>query len=117
MGLAGLRVETPLRCTATTTDRSTVTTTGIDATLLSDDELGGLLTELVDDEKTLSRRRDALHRRIDFVSAGGGGHEGASTELLESLTGEERYVSKERLALQRRIDLLRAEQLRRHATR
>ena len=94
-----------------------MTTADIDLTMLPDDELGALLTQLADDEKTLSRRRDALHRRIDFVHAGGGGHEGASTELLESLTGEERHVSKERLALQRRIDLLRAEQLRRHATR
>jgi hypothetical protein len=94
-----------------------VTATDTDATLLPDDELGALLTQLVDDERQLSKRRDALHRRIDFVNAGGGGHEGASSELLDSLKGEERHVSAERQALQRRIDLLRAEQLRRHATR
>jgi hypothetical protein len=94
-----------------------VTTTDLDVTLLPDDELGALLTQLVGEEKQLSKRRDALHRRIDFVNAGGGGHEDASRGLLDSLKGEERYVSSERQALQRRIDLLRAEQLRRHAVR
>jgi len=94
-----------------------VTTIGTDPRLLADDELGTLLTELVDEERQLSKRRDALHRRIDFVRAGGGGHDGASVELLDSLTGEERHVSKERQLLQRRIDLLRSEQLRRHANR
>lgn len=98
-------------------DREEVTTTDTDPTLLRDDELGALLGRLVDDERQLSKRRDALHRRIDFVNAGGGGHENASDGLMDSLQGEERYVSGERQALQRRIDLLRAEQLRRHATR
>jgi hypothetical protein len=94
-----------------------VTAIDLDPQSLSDDELGTTLTELVDEERQLSKRRDALHRRIDFVRAGGGGHDSASSELLESLTGEERHVSKERHTLQRRIDLLRAEQLRRRATR
>ena len=94
-----------------------MTATDIDPRLLPDDELGTLLTELVDEEKQLSKRRDALHRRIDFVRAGGGGHDAASVELLDSLTGEESYVSKERQTLQRRIDLLRSEQLRRRASR
>jgi hypothetical protein len=107
----------PLTSGAESADREKVTTTDTDPTLLPDDELGTLLGELVEEERQLSKRRDALHRRIDFVNAGGGGHEGASAELLESLRGEERHVSSERQALQRRIDLLRAEQLRRHATR
>jgi hypothetical protein len=94
-----------------------VTSTDIDPALLPDDELRTLVSRLVEEERQLSRRRDALHRRIDFVNAGGGGHESASIELLDSLRGEERHVSAERQALQRRIDLLRAEQLRRHATR
>jgi hypothetical protein len=89
----------------------------MDATLLPDDELGSLLAQLVAEERQLSKRRDALHRRIDFVRAGGGGHDSASGELLDSLMGEERHVSKERQALQRRIDALRSEQLRRHASR
>ena len=94
-----------------------MTATDLDPRLLPDDELSALLTELVDEEKQLSKRRDALHRRIDFVRAGGGGHEDASAELLASITGEELHVSRARQALQRRIDLLRSEQLRRHATR
>ena len=98
-------------------DNKSVSATDMDPTVLRDDELGTLLTQLSDDEKQLSRRRDALHRRIDFVRSGGGGHDGASAELLESISGEERHVSKERQALQRRIDALRAEQLRRHASR
>jgi anti-sigma-K factor RsiG len=89
----------------------------MDPTVLADPELAELLTQLTDEEKHLSRRRDALHRRIDFVRAGGGGHDDASAELLASLVGEERYVSKERKGVQRRLDSLRAEQLRRHATR
>jgi FtsZ-binding cell division protein ZapB len=94
-----------------------VTATDFDPAALPDEELGNLLAELEQEEKQLSKRRDALHRRIDFVRAGGGGHDTASGELLESLSGEEKHVSKERQTLQRRIDLLRAEKLRRHASR
>lgn len=110
-------VHAPLTSRPHAADRGRVTTTDTDPTLLPDDELGALLGRLVDDERQLSKRRDALHRRIDFVNAGGGGHDDASDGLMDSLKGEERYVSGERQALQRRIDLLRAEQLRRHATR
>ena len=98
-------------------DRENVTAMDIDPTTLPEEELTTLLVELEQEEKQLSKRRDALHKRIDFVRAGGGGHETASTELLESLSGEEKHVSKERQSLQRRIDLLRSEQLRRHARR
>ena len=91
--------------------------TDIDPTSLADEELKELLGQLEDEERQLSRRRDALHRRIDFVRAGGGGHDGASAELLASLDGEERFVSKERKGVQRRLDGLRAEQLRRQASR
>jgi hypothetical protein len=94
-----------------------VSATDVDPAVLADEELGSQLKELEQEEKQLSKRRDALHRRIDFVRAGGGGHDTASVELLDSLQGEEKHVSKERLALQRRFDLLRAEQLRRHAGR
>ena len=100
-----------------TADRENVTATDMDPTVLPDDELGALLAQLAQEEKQLSKRRDALHRRIDFVRAGGGGHDEASGELLESLSGEEKHVSKERQLLQRRIDMLRSEQLRRHASR
>ncbi len=98
-------------------DRENVTATDMDPSVLPEAELGTLLSQLEQEEKQLSKRRDALHRRIDFVRAGGGGHETASDELLESLSGEEKHVSKERQSLQRRIDLLRSEQLRRHASR
>jgi hypothetical protein len=94
-----------------------VTATDVDPTVLADEELGSVLAELEQEEKQLSKRRDALHRRIDFVRAGGGGHDAASVELLDSLNGEEKHVSKERQTLQRRIDMLRAEKLRRHASR
>jgi hypothetical protein len=89
----------------------------MDPTVLSDAELSTLVAQLEQEEKQLSKRRDALHRRIDFVRAGGGGHDTASAELLDSISGEEKHVSKERQSLQRRIDTLRSEQLRRHASR
>lgn len=80
---------------------------------------GGLVLELErlrDEERRLSRRRDRLHRRIEFLKAGGATDE-PSRELLASVEGEERYVSKARRAAHRRIDELREEQLRRSAAR
>jgi hypothetical protein len=106
-----------LRETSPRADKDTVTVTDLDLSQLGDNELGALLTQLMDEEKQLSKRRDALHRRIDFLRAGGGAHSEGSAGLLQSLLGEESYVSKQRQTLQRRIDMLRAEQLRRHATR
>ena len=94
-----------------------MTTTDLDPTLLGDTELAELISQLTDEEKQLSKRRDRLHRRLDFLRSGGGGDDAASAELLASLEGEERHVSKERKAVQQRLDSLRAEQLRRHAAR
>lgn len=76
---------------------------------------GGLVLELErlrDEERRLSRRRDRLHRRIEFLKSGGA-IDDPSRQLLASVEGEERYVSKERRVVHRRIDELREEQLRR----
>lgn len=89
-----------------------MSTTDVDPASLHYGELELELERLRAEERHLSRRRDQLHKRIEFLK-GGGANDEASKEMLASIEGEERYVSKSRHAVHRRIDLLRAEQLRR----
>ena len=89
-----------------------MSTTDVDPASLHFGELELELGRLRAEERQLSRRRDRLHKRIEFLK-GGGANDDASKEMLASIEGEERYVSKSRHAVHRRIDLLRAEQLRR----
>lgn len=89
-----------------------MTTTPVDPASLHYGELQLELDRLRAEERQLSRRREQLHKRIEFLK-GGGANDDASKELLASIEGEESYVSKSRHELHRRIDLLRAEQLRR----
>ena len=90
-----------------------MTTTDADPSSLHYGELELALERLRAEERQLSRRRDQLHKRIEFLK-GGGANDDASRELLASIEGEESYVSKSRHELHRRIDVLRAEQLRRN---
>ena len=89
-----------------------MSTTNVDPASLHYGELELELERLRAEERQLSRRRDQLHKRIEFLK-GGGANDAASKEMLGSIEGEERYVSKTRHEVHRRIDLLRAEQLRR----
>lgn len=93
-----------------------MTTIDTDPGGLTDGRLVLELERLRDEERRLSRRRDRLHRRVEFLKAGGATDE-PSRELLASVEGEERYVSKARRAVHRRIDELREEQLRRGTPR
>ena len=68
-------------------------------------EVEGLsLEELVEAEKSLSRRRLKLHDRIDSLRGYGMGEPDAE-ERLASLLAQERAVSDERRKLQALIDL------------
>jgi hypothetical protein len=94
------------------TDSEFMTTVDLSPVSLDHDTLTLELERLRAEERQLSRRRDRLHRRIEFLR-GGGASDDATNELLASVEGEERYVSGSRHDVHRRIDLLRAEQLRR----
>ena len=89
-----------------------MTTAPVDPASLHYGELQLELERLRAEERQLSRRREQLHKRIEFLK-GGGANDDPSKELLASIEGEESYVSKSRHDIHRRIDLLRAEQLRR----
>lgn len=70
---------------------------------------GQLLSDLLAQERSLSRRRSRLQDRIDFVRAGGDRSASAvSTEVrLASLLEQERELSERRRVLHSRIDALR----------
>ena len=84
-----------------------------DVTVLSDRDLTVLLAELEREERTVSRRRNTLHNRIDFVRAGGYASAGPGDDPLEMLVETEHELSEQRHALHVRIDELRAERSRR----
>jgi hypothetical protein len=84
-----------------------------DPTALSDAELGRLLERLEREERTVSRRRSALHNRLDFVRAGGFASAGSETDDLTLLLETEHELSEQRHLLHRQIDALRAERSRR----
>lgn len=89
---------------------------GIDGlTALTDVELDALLAQLETEEQLVSKRRGALHNRIDFV--GGSASADAAGEQFASLHAAERELSERRHVLHRRIDEVRAERGRRRTRR
>ena len=82
-------------------------------TTLPDSELDTLFAGLAEEEASVSRRRAALHQRIEFVNAGGGASADLSADQLETLQASERELSNRRLMLHQQIDELKAERSRR----
>lgn len=88
-----------------------------DLSTMPDAELDELLARLGNEERLLSARRTALHRRIDFVRAGGSAYTEAGAAQLAALQEEEHQLSTERRALHGRLEGVRAESNRRVAAR
>lgn len=84
---------------------------------LSDAELEALLERLEGEEHAASRRRNSLHRRIEFVHSGGAASAEQASVQLASWRAAERQLSDRRLLLHHQIDELRAERSRRSALR
>ena len=84
-----------------------------DVKALEDDELSRLLTLLERDERLVSKRRTTLHRRIEFVRAGGFASTDPEQEQLSALEATEAELSNQRHALHLRIDELVGERSRR----
>lgn len=66
------------------------------------------LEALIEEERTVSKRRRRLHEKIDFLR-GTGVDEPQAKERLDALEQEERTVSDRRRALHAQIDALRSE--------
>jgi predicted nucleic acid-binding Zn-ribbon protein len=81
--------------------------------MLSVAELETLIDELLGEEQSVSKRRAALHDRIEFVHAGGGSSPELAADQLASLRATERELSDRRLLLHQQIDEIRAERSRR----
>jgi len=86
-----------------------------DVTALSDPQLGEILEQLEREERKVSRRRSALHDRIDFVRAGGFASADPDRDDLALLLENEHRLSARRHELHLQIDGLRAERSRRRA--
>ena len=86
-----------------------------DTAALSDADLEALIEQLESEEQTVSKRRESLHNRIEFVHAGGAASADTGDDQLASLRETERGVSDRRLELHLQIDELRAERSRRLA--
>jgi hypothetical protein len=84
-----------------------------DPSVLSDAELSELCRRLVQQETSVSKRRAAMHDRIDFVRGGGAGFGELATGQLESLQLREHDIAEQRRLLHEQIDALRAEASRR----
>lgn len=67
------------------------------------------LHELEERERSLSRRRSRLHKRIEFLR-GTAAHEPGSRKILDELVAEERELSAERRELHATIGRLRRTQ-------
>lgn len=80
---------------------------------LSNDELETLLERLETEERDVSRRRRALHTRIEFISGGGGATVEVAADQLAALHESEREISDRRRSLHVQIDTLRTEASRR----
>lgn len=72
-------------------------------------EASGLLSHLLAQERSLSKRRVHLQDRIDFIRNGGSGSASAtaSEEHLARLVEREQELSQQRRLLHARIDELR----------
>jgi len=86
-----------------------------DTAALSDADLEALIEQLESEEQTVSKRRESLHNRIEFVHAGGAASADTGDDQLASLRETERRLSDRRLELHLQIDELRAERSRRLA--
>jgi hypothetical protein len=87
-----------------------------DLTALPDPQLGALLASLEREERKVSRRRNTLHGRIDFLRAGGFASATPESDDLDLLLAHEHELSEQRHELHRQIDELRAERSRRRAS-
>lgn len=83
-----------------------------DPATLPDADLDELLHALESEERLLSRRRNVLHDRIDFVGTGGA-QNGAAESQMAALQVRERELAQHRRTLHVRIDALRLERGRR----
>lgn len=83
-----------------------------DPASLPDRELAEMLERLESEERSVSRRRTALHNRIDFLRTGGHAAE-LEHEDIPHLLENERLISERRRELHLQIDALRAERSRR----
>ncbi len=93
----------------------TTTSRDADVASLSDREIGVLLEQLEREERKVSRRRSALHNRIDFLRAGGFASGTAESDDLGIMHESEREISEIRHGLHLQIGELRAELSRRRA--
>jgi hypothetical protein len=84
---------------------------------LDDRALAVLAAELAEQEEHVSARRTVVHRRLDFVNAGGTGWDDEAKRTLAELTHQESELSEERQALHARIAAVAAERERRTALR
>ena len=64
------------------------------------------LQDLLGQERALSRRRQQLHRRMEYLR-GTGAHDPSALETVARLLAEEREVSQKRLELHATIERLR----------
>jgi hypothetical protein len=80
---------------------------------LTDHELKELLEQSKREEKRISRQRDALHKRIEFVQGGGSASADQAVDDLAALVATEHELSQHRHELHGQIDELRAERSRR----
>lgn len=88
-----------------------------DLEALADRELAALAAELADQEAHLSARRTVVHRRIDFVRAGGTGWLDETDRTLAELTAQEEELSTERRLPHARLAAVATERARREALR
>jgi hypothetical protein len=99
----------------TGTDTQSVTSIAHDGdwTALPERQLLELLDQLEREERRVSRRRDVLHERIEFLRAGGFASAEPESEDLALLLEHEHELSQRRHELHLQIDELRAERSRR----
>lgn len=83
--------------------------------LLGDAALVEAIERMRTEERRISRHRNALHRRIDFLRSGGYAHLDHSAGQLSKLEVEEKEVSAARRELHARLDAALAEQHSRNA--
>jgi hypothetical protein len=99
----------------TGTDTQSVTSIAHDGdwTALPERQLLELLDQLEREERRVSRRRNVLHERIEFLRAGGFASAKPESDDLALLLEHEHELSQRRHELHLQIDELRAERSRR----
>ena len=84
---------------------------------LDDAALAALAAHLADEERHVSKRREMLQARVDFVRGGGFASEADAAGQLEELSAQEREVSQARHLLHARISEVEVERARRAVAR